>query len=286
MRNRLKSKIAYLYVFFIAMALLHGVRLIRKACDYREADPGYAKKEVVLENGALRLVFSNGYITAHCGQLQFTENSGVACFFSVKGIPYASFKGVWEIEKISQVELSAASEWPGLPIKQNWHFSLKDGKISWQVNLESSEDIVINHIGLVFSFKDIYRKWASFYEHGEMPVLDVLQQKQNINSQFALNPLGLVANGKEKKYFSAIGLNFKEDVFLKEVLLSSRRDMFSKAMFSCVSIGGEEALKIHKNEKIILSSGEACIFNKQKELSEYFIEVKTDEEQLSARSII
>jgi len=256
------------------MALLHGVGLIRKTCNYREADHGYTRKEVVLENGTLRLVFSNGYITAHCGPLQFTENSGVACFFSVDGIPYASFKAVWEIEKISQAELSAVSEWPGLPIKQSWRFSLKDGKISWQVNLESSEDITINHIGLVFSFKDIYRKWASLYEHGEMPVLDVLEQKQNVNSQFPLNPLGLIANGKENKYFSAIGLNFTEDVFLKEVLLSSRRDMFSKAIFSCVSIGGEEELKIHKNEKIILSSGETRIFNKQKELSEYFIEVK------------
>ena len=271
MVKRLKFRAAYLYLLFIAVALLHGAGLIKKACNYNEADIAYSKREVILKNGALRLVFSNGYITSHFWQLQFTEDSGLACFFTVKGVPYASFKAIWKIKSLSPIELSATAEWPGLPIKQNWDFSLKEGKISCRVNLESDEDITINHIGIVFSLRDNYRQWASPDEQGSMPVLDVLQQRQNVSSQFTLNPLGLISISKDGKFFPVVGVSLDKGSFLNEVLLSTCRDMFSKAAFSSVSIGGKEPLKILKGEKITLFLGEISIFDRKEKLSEYFL---------------
>jgi hypothetical protein len=271
MAHKIWLKITYLYFFLLVIALFYGAGLVKSAYNYREADLEYSKKEIILEENALRLVFSNGYITMHYGKVQLTENSGLACFFTIKGVAYTTFKAIWKIEKIRPDELFAATEWPGLPIRQIWHLLLKDGKLSWQVDLESKEDIAINHIGIVFSFKDKYQEWSSPYEQGRMPVLEVLQQRKDIRPQVISNTLGLIASGKGAKFFPAVGLSLGEGVFLNEVLLSSCRDMFSRGVFSSVSIGGAPSFRVFKNSKVFLSSGEINLFDKKDDLLKYLI---------------
>lgn len=267
---KIKFRIAYFYFFLFAMALLYGAELIRNAYNYREVDLRYSKKEIILKENALRLVFSNGYITMHYGKMQLTENSGLACFFTVKGVAYTTFKAMWKIEKVGSDELLAVTEWPGLPIKQIWHLLLKDGKLNWQVDLESNEDITINHIGVVFFFRNNYQEWVSPYEQGRMPVLDALQQRKDVSSQVSSNAVGLSASGKDTKLFPAVGLSLGEGVFLNEVLLSTCCDMFSRVTFSSISVGGIEPLRVFKNSKVPLSSGEISLFDK-KDLLKYLI---------------
>ena len=263
MANKIDFRIVCLYFFLFAMALLFGMGLVRKAYNYREADLEYSKKEIILKENALKLVLSNGYITMHYGKVQITENSGLACFFTVKGVAYTTFKATWKIEKVGSNELLAVAEWPGLPIKQIWHLLLKDGRLSWQVDLESNEDIAVNHIGVVFSFRDKYREWTSPYEQGRMPVLEALQQRKDVRLQVTSNVFDLIAGGKDAKLFPVVELSLKKGVFLNKVLLSSCRDMFSRGIFSSVSLGGEEPLRVFKNSKIPLSSGQMDLFTKQ-----------------------
>ena len=261
--HKVKSKVAYLYFSLFLIALLYGVGLIRNACNYKEAELEYYKKEIILEENAFRLVFSNGYITIYHGEVQLTENSGLACFFTTDGVAYTTFKAAWKIEKLSFNELLAVAEWPGLPIKQIWHFLLKDDKLSWQVDLENSEDATINHIGVVFFFRNNYQQWFTLYEQGRMPVLDALQRRKDVSLQVSSNFVGLSPNDKDIKSFPPLGLNLREDVFLSEILLSTCRDMFSKSIFSSISVGGIDPLRVFKNGKMILASGEITLFHKK-----------------------
>ena len=263
MAHKIKFSAVYLYVLLFVIVLLHGTGLIKKAYNYKEPDFGYTKKEIILRSDPLRLVFSNGYIAIHCWRLQLTEDSGLACFFDVKGVAYATFKAIWRIEKIGPDSLSAICEWPDLPIKQNWRFLLKEGKLEWQVYLESSENIAINHIGLVFSFKNNYREWTSSSKQGKMPVLEALEQRQNVVTPVGLNAVGLSVRGQDARFFPVLGLSLGKGTFLNEILLSTCRDMFTSVAFSSVSISGDESLKMLKNSKVLLSSGEIKLLNER-----------------------
>jgi len=266
MTNKVEFKIVCLYSFIIAMALLYGTGLIIKAYNYREADLAYTKKEIILEDNVLRLVFCNGYITMYHGETKFTEDSGLACFFTVKEADYATYKAIWKIEKFSPVELFASVRWPGLPFSQIWHILLKDEKLIWHIDLESSEDITINHTGLVFSFKNNYQEWVNYYEQGRMPVLDVLQQRKDVKFTSASGAVGLIASDKDAKLLPAVELILGKGVFLNEVLLSVCRDMFSGSPFSSISVGGVEPLRVLKNSRMLLSSGEINLFDKRGDL--------------------
>jgi len=266
MTNKVEFKIVCLYFFIIAMVLLYGTGLITKAYNYREADLAYTKKEIILEDNVLRLAFCNGYITMYHGETKFTEDSGLACFFTVKEADYATYKGIWKIEKFSLVELLASVRWPGLPFSQIWHILLKDEKLIWHIDLESSEDIMINLTGLVFSFKNNYQEWANYYEQGRMPVLDVLQQRKDVRFTSVSGAVGLIASDKDAKLFPAVELSLGKGVFLNKVLLSVCRDMFSGAPFSSISVGGVEPLRVLKNSRMLLSSGEINLFDKRGDL--------------------
>lgn len=268
--HKIKFRIAYLYFFLLAIALLYGAGLVRSAYNFREADFEYSKIEIILKKNALRLVLRDGYITMHYGKMRLTENSGLACFFIAKGIEYATFKARWKIEKISSEELLAVTTWPGLPIKQIWHLWLKDGKLGWQVDLESNEEIVVKNIGVVFFFRANYQEWASYYEQGRMPVLNILQQRKDVSTQGSLNAVAISATGKEARLFPAVGLSLGKGVLLNKVWLSSCRDMFSKDVFSSISVGGLGPLRVLKNRKVYLSSGEINLFDKKDDLSGYF----------------
>jgi hypothetical protein len=257
---------AFLYLFFIALALLHGFGLVKNACEHVESNRDYSKKEIILKNNALGLVFNNGYIATYYNNLQFSEDCGIACFFTVREVEYSTFKAVWKIERNTPARLSVIFEWPGLPIKQYWDFLLKDGKIIWKINLESNEDIIINHIGLVFFLKNNYREWFSPDGQGKMPVLDALQQRKDIIPGVYLNAAGLSASGKDAKLFPAVGLSLRDGVFLNEILLSSCRDLFSKDTFSSLSVGGVEPLRVFKKKRVSLSSGEMAVFGKKDDL--------------------
>lgn len=269
--HKLKIKMVYLYSFIFLIVLLYGIGQIRSACNYKEAELEYYKKEIILEEKAFRLVFSNGYITIYHGEVQLTENSGLACFFTSGGVAYTTFKAAWKIEKLSFNELLAVAAWPGLPIKQIWHFLLKDDKLSWQVDLENSEDVTINHIGVVFFFRNNYQQWFTPYEQGRMPVLDALQLRKNVSLQVSSNFVGLSPSDKDAKSFLPLGLNLREDVILNEFLLSTCRDMFSKSIFSSISLGSIEPLRVLGNSKISLSSGKISLFNKKDDLLKYLI---------------
>jgi hypothetical protein len=271
--HRTKFKIAYFYILIFVVACFYGAKLINSACNYQEADKEYSKKEIVLQEDKLRLAFNNGYISIYNGKIQLTENSGLACFFSVKGVAYSSFKAIWKIEKAESGEFIAAAIWPGLTTRQTWHFLLKDRKISWQVVLESDEDITINHVGLVFSFRNIYQEWVSAYAQGIMPVLKALQQREDVNLQVTLNALGLIAADRDARFFPMLGLSLGEGEFLNEVLLSSCRDMFTGSTFSSLAASGTDPLKMLKKEKLNLSSGEINLFDKKGDLLRY-LEVK------------
>jgi hypothetical protein len=269
MAHKIELRIACLYLLLFAMVLLYGTGLVRKAYNYREVDLEYTKKEIILEDNALRLALRNGYITMYYGKAKLTEDSGLACFFSVKGTDYTTVKAIWKIEKLSSVELLATLGWPGLPIKQIWHLLLKDGKLIWRIDLKINEDMIIHDLVLVFFFRNNYQEWISFYEQGRMPVLDVLQQRKAARSQVASNAIGLIAGGKNEKLFPAVGLNLREGVSLNEVSLSSCRDRFSRVTFSSVSLGGEDPLRVFKNSTVLLSSGEIVLFDKKDDLLKY-----------------
>ena len=269
--HKVKYGVFYLYSFLFLIALLYGSRLIKSAYNYREAELEYSKKEIILGEDALKLVFNNGYIAIYSGKVQLTENCGLACFFTAKGVAYTTFKALWKIENVSSDELLAITTWPGFPVKQIWHFLLKDGKLSWQVDLESNEEITINHIGVVFFLRNNYQQWATYYEQDKMPALDVLEQHKDVSLQVNPNMVSLSPNDKEKKLFPSVGLCLKKGVFLNEFLLSSSRDMFSKVTFSSVTIGGLEPLRVLGNSKISLSSGKISLFNKKDDLLKYLI---------------
>jgi len=251
------------------MALLYGMELVKKAYNYKEADLKYAQKEIILEDNALRVVFFDGYITMYYGNMQFTDNNGLASSFTVDGVDYPTFKAKWNINKISPTELFATNEWPGLSVRQSWHFLLKEGKLNWQIDLESKNDIDMINVGVVFLFRNNYQEWVSLYEQGRIPVLGVLQQRKNIKLPFTSNALGLNAYGKDNKLFPAVGLTLGEGSFFNKALLSSCRGMFSKITYLSLSFGGKEPLKVFKNSKITLSSGQMGIFNKKDDLMRY-----------------
>ena len=269
--NLLKFRIIYLYLFLLAMALLYGIGLVGKACNYRERDLKYNQKEIILEDGALRLVFFDGYIAMYYRGVQFTENSGFACFFTAKEVNYATFQAMWKMEKISPVELIATVEWSGLPVRQIWHLVLKEGRLNWQIDLESNEDIALVNIGAVFFLRNNYQDWATLYEQGRMPMLEVLQQNKDVRFQVPPSFIGLIANDRGTKHFPAVGLYINRGAFLNKALLSSSRDMFSRVIFSSVSLGGKEPLRMLEKSKIYLSSGQVILFKRKEDLLKCFI---------------
>jgi len=267
-----KKKILWvisLYLFFTAAAFLYGAVLIKKACDYGEFDRGYSRKEIILRNGAARLVFNNGYISAYYNGKQFTEDCGLACFFSVKGSEYSTYRSLWKIEKDTLTRLTIIFTWPDLPVKQKWDILLRDGKIRWDISIESEEEITINHIGLVFFLKNDYIEWSTPFGNGKMPVLDALQQRGYAGAGSGLSAAGLNVKRKAAGLFPAIGLKLGQGVFMDEVSLLSCRDIFSKNTFSSISIGGVEPLRLSKGCRIALSSGEMSMFDKQDDLQGY-----------------
>ena len=271
MANKIRFRIAYLYFPFLALALLYGMGLVKKAYNYREADLEYTQKEMILEDNALRIVFSNGYITMYYKNVPFTDFNGLASSFTVEGVDYPTFKARWKIEKISPVELFATNEWPGLPIKQVWHLLLKEGKLNWQIDLESKKDINMINVGLVFLFRNNYQEWVSLYGQGRVPVLGALQQRKGIRFGLTENALGLNTVGKDEKSFPAIGVTPGKESFFINALLSSCRSMLSEITYLSLAFGGKEPLRVLQNSKIILSSGEMSLFDKKNDLLEYFM---------------
>ncbi len=269
--NLQKFRIIYLYLFLLVIVLLYGIGSVRRACNYIERDLKYNQKEIVLEENGLRLVFLNGYITMYYKNVQFTENSGFACFFTAKGADYATFKAMWKMEKVSPVELFATVEWPGLPIRQIWHLLLKDGRLNWQIDLESKKDITMINIGAVFFLRNNYQDWTTPYEQGRIPMLEVLQQNKDVRFQVPPSFIGLFANYRGVKHFPAVGLYINSGAFLNRALLSSSRDMFSREIFSSVSLGGKEPLEMLEKSKIYLSSGQIVPFKRKEDLLKYFI---------------
>ncbi len=264
-----KVKIASLYAVLFIAALSYGALLISGAFRYREEDLEYTRKEMILAKGGVRAVFNDGYMAFYSGKRKITEDSGLACFFSAGGVSYASFKAVWKIIKHTPVEFYAVCGWPGLPTRQDWHLSLGDNVVKWEVGMENSADITIENMGMVFAFKNIYREWRSLYEQGDIPVLNMWQQRQDVEFHAYSSIIGLSVPGADSGSFPEIGVSLEDGGILDEIVLSARRDMFSRGVFSAVSIGGAESFDIPKGQRAVLSSGEISLLPGEKELSDY-----------------
>ena len=269
MVNKTVLKITCLYFVFFVVVLLYGIGLINKAYNYKEADLEYAQKEIILEDNALRVVFFDGYITMYYENVPFTESNGLASSFTIGGVEYPTFKAKWRIERISPVELFATNEWPGFDIRQTWHFLLKDGKLNWQIDLESKKETTLINIGVVFLFRNNYQEWISLSGQGKTPILGILQQRKGIRIPFTSNALGFKTSGKDERLFPAVGLILGDKSFFNKALLSSCRGAFSNITYLSLAFGGKEPLRIFKNSKITLSSGQMAVFDKKGGLLKY-----------------
>ncbi len=264
-------RITCLYFALFVIALIYGMGLIKKAYHYKEADLVYTEKEIILEDKALRLTLADGSITMYHRNTQFTEFNGMAYFFTVKGIEYATLQASWMIEKMSPLELYATLEWPGLPLRQLWHLSLKGEELDWQIDLESDDDITMRSLGVGFFLKNNYQEWISPFEQGRMPLLEVFQQLKNLHPPVASNAFGFIAGGKKAQSFPMVELSVKKGMLAEKVLLSSFRDAYSRTPCSNIYFGSEGPLRVLKKSKIPLSSGRIVLFDEKDDLLDHLM---------------
>jgi len=225
-----------------------------------------------IEYASLRLLFNNGLVKLYYKDVELTKESGLISGFSYQSELYDSSQAIWQVEKANPNELTATACWPGIPIKQTWHFILKDNQIDWQIELETEKEIELENLQARIFLKSDYKNWLNLYDTGSLPKLFPWQRYAQIKIQLPTSLIGLNLTRTKEGLLPAIFVNLATEQLLNKASIRISKNAESKSASSVIRIHNlEEKLLLSQGNHSLLSS-KISLFDKEEEINSYIEE--------------
>ncbi|MFC1514959.1 ABC transporter ATP-binding protein [Candidatus Omnitrophota bacterium] len=144
---------------------------IDKVCGYYNETVGDKKGIVILQKGALSLVFNNGMLIVRWKDKTITSGSSGHSYIWSLGKCYASNIASWQIKNFKpEKEFVAIGRWPDFFGLQYWRISiLNEKEFSWEMGIHASEEISIERFQMATMFIDEYRSWFTVAGQKDFP---------------------------------------------------------------------------------------------------------------------
>jgi len=265
MKNGKNILIAFLYI----SVFVYGIFLINtlNKIDAHTEEFGYIGRDALLETSTLNFIFNNGLIRIYNKDKLLTEGNGLVSSFHIKGILYETSTASWKIEKISPTELVATAQWPDLAVQEIWRLKIEEGRLSWQIDLKSKEDIEIKHLCAELSLKDKYKEWTNLNTHGVMPKLSYGQDYKQLSPNVAFRAIGFKGDPSLKEPLPYFIFDVNNSLLMNRVELKSSRNTYTKITSSDI-YGFKDALFLQKNQTLF--KYQLYLFDKEQDFTSYF----------------
>ncbi len=106
------------------------------------------------------LVFDEGRNRLYYGGQELTAGLGGYTSLRSSGIWHDSSQAFWSVKEFSQHRIIVCGEWVYLPIKQVWTLVIKDGRLSWDIEMEVYKGLPIEIMQINVMLNPIYENWS------------------------------------------------------------------------------------------------------------------------------
>jgi len=150
--------------------------------------------ERTISKDDLKLFFDKGQAKIYWKAMELTKNLGLYTTINVNDSWYDSSRAELQFKKIGQEKLYISIFYKDIPVRQVWLLTFTGpDEFSWEVDMEVSERLRIQHSRVSLFVSDKYTKWFNSGEEGRFPKGDYWQNivLNQIDSRgFGVKPTG------------------------------------------------------------------------------------------------
>ncbi|MFH0940914.1 MAG: ATP-binding cassette domain-containing protein [Candidatus Omnitrophota bacterium] len=106
------------------------------------------------------LVFDDGRSRLYYDGLELTTGLGGYTSLRSGGIWHDSSRAFWQVKECSACRMVVVGEWVHLPIKQIWTYVLKDGRLSWGIEMEVYKGVALELMQTNIMLDPLYENWS------------------------------------------------------------------------------------------------------------------------------
>jgi len=106
------------------------------------------------------LVFDDGCSRLYYDGLELTTGLGGYTSLRSGGIWHDSSRAFWQVKECSARRMVVAGEWVHLPIRQIWTYVLKDGRLSWGIEMEVYKRVSLELMQTNMMLDPLYENWS------------------------------------------------------------------------------------------------------------------------------
>ncbi|MGE5197492.1 MAG: ABC transporter ATP-binding protein [Deltaproteobacteria bacterium] len=191
-----------------------------------------------IENNIVNLFWNDKKISSSMGfKTNFWHNHKI----------YQSSDPAWTIYRVTETNLRILIQWPDLPLKQIWDFTLlENGRLSWKVYIQVLKEITIENNEFRIMFPSEYSRWITTEAEGD--IAEEINSRDFRNIVMKNDPYNIIG-------LKQCSINNKE---LPSVLL---HDVTGCAKFNSLDKRTDKNTVVENSLNVIEFTTQACFSN-------------------------